>query len=175
MMNGSLSNRRWGPLTDLSDQERLQEMLERYTDLLALPEPQLMLRLKAMAEEEYALPDEKLKVMTRSRIAVWLEMDFEKAATLMTAYTAVMNQMPGAAAYRHVSLVQTIARELPLEKQQKLRTLAPHIMGGRSGIVDLISAAKSEESPVKPQAEESGKPSAPIKKRFWPFGRKKTA
>ena len=154
------ADRDWGKLADASEAERLARMKARYLELDKLTEEERRRRFRSMAIAEYALPDDKLRIFTKSRIETWLEMESAAAVRTFASYNSVMSEMPGDAAYRRVAMVQTIARELPPEKQEKLKILAPNVLAGRTFSASAVSA------PAAAQA----KPAA--KKGFWPFGKK---
>ena len=151
----------WGMLADLANEDREAKMLQRYGELAPLPEDERQSQMVAMVRAEYDLGDEQLRAFTISRLAIWLKMDLETARRLAGSYDTVMQKLPGAAAYRRVSLVQTLRREFPLEEQERLVNLLPAVFGGTAGI---RVAALARPEPAE-QARRA-------KKGWWPFGKR---
>ena len=120
----------WAALADKEATAREAEMTSRYKELAALPEDERRAKMKAMATAEYALPDDKLRSFTVSRMRTWITMDQDTARTTADSYGAVMLTMPAAAAMKRVSLVQTLVTEFTPEEEEKLRELAPAVFAG---------------------------------------------
>lgn len=131
-MVGELSvvDEAWGHLADAPTEERESSMLSRYLELTALTDGERHVRLLQMARAEYALPDDKLRSMTQSRLNTLLNMDSDKASVVMAAYDGVMREMPADAAMKRVTLVQALSREMPAESEAKLRELVPTVFAG---------------------------------------------
>ena len=160
-MRETTADQEWGRLAEVEEGQREAQMLARYTEVAALPEEERQQRLRAMAEAEYALPDELLRPFTKSRVRVWLQMEPEAARTVARSYDRVMERMPGPVAMRRVAIVQTLAREFPQEDQQRLRDLVPGVFVGRDR-----QAQMAVDSPP-PRAVEQ-----PRKKPWWAFWRR---
>ena len=156
---GGFEDKEWGVLADAPEVNRLAKMKARYQELAGLSEEERRRRMKSMAIAEYALPDDKLRVFTNSRWLTWLDMDMEVARKMFASYDAVMMEMPGDAAYRRVSMVQTMARGFPPALQEKLRLLAPNVLKARAAVVAEVEKG-------------AGAPKSADKKGFWPFGKK---
>jgi hypothetical protein len=139
----------WGMLADVGEEERRTKMLQRYTELAAVPEVERVSRLLLMADAEYELPVDKLRTFTVSRLNVWLMLEPEVARRISDSYDAAMRRVPGLQTTRWVDLAKTVAKEFPRAEQERLVALIPAVFGG----VEL----------VKP---------APAKKRWWPFGKR---
>jgi len=149
----------WGMLADVEEKERRTKMVQRYTDIAALPEEDRMSQMLMMATAEYALPDDKLRTFTISRLHAWLMLNQEVARRIATSYDTTMRKMPGQEAWRRVSMVQTLAREFPEGVQVQLVALIPDVFGG---LKDVLSGLRIE--PTTP-AEHP----ASAKKGWWPF------
>lgn len=151
----------WGALTEVGEAEREPRMRARYLELAALSDGERLVRLRAMAEAEYALPDEKLRPFTTSRMRVWLGLDLPVAQTIARSYDAVMRQMPGPVAMRRVATVQTMARGFSLEDQERLRSLVPGVFAARTDAVSVVPRILTTPAPAEAK-----------KRSWWPFGRK---
>lgn len=150
----------WGLLADTGGDEREARMQARYQQLAALTEEDRTRRLVAMARAEYALPDDKLRSFTISRLRVWLRLEAEAARLLASSYDSAMSQLSGAAAMRRVALVQTLVREFSPEAQSRLRTLVPNVFGESPTPASRASITSGT----------TGEPSkATARKRWWPF------
>jgi hypothetical protein len=129
MMTSVSPDEAWARLVTLPEREREAQMRARYLALATLSEEEeRRTRLRRMAESEYALTDDHLRPFTLSRIRVWLDLEDETAKRISASYDAVMAQMPGPAAMRWVAIIQTLAREFPLDAQAKLRALVPNVI-----------------------------------------------
>ena len=148
----------WEKLADAAEEDRETKMRARYLELAALSEEERCKRLEAMAQAEYALPDDKLRSFTASRLRVWLGMDLEPVRMVASSYDTIMRRMPGTIAMRRVGIVQTLAREFSTGDQGRLRALVPGVFG---------------ERPVTPSVAAGSPPSqaatAPKKKAWWAF------
>ena len=158
----------WARLADASESEREAEMLRRYSELAALPEPERQRQMMAMVQAEYALPGEKLDDFTRSRLRTWLKVPEDSAKLIALTYVAVMSHMPSAAALRRVTLVQKLAEEFSEEDEARLRELDPAAFGGRP-FKREISRLQTEKDT---QMAAAATAKADQHKGWWPFGKK---
>ena len=153
----------WGMLADVEEEdERRTKMLQRYTELAALPEEERVSQMLMMATAEYDLPDDKLRTFTISRLHSWMMLDQEVARRIAASYDTVMRKMPAQEAWRRVSMVQTLAREFPAEEQAQLVEIIPSVFGG---LKEVLSAQRIQ--PATPAG-----PSATAKRGWWPFGKR---
>jgi hypothetical protein len=120
----------WARLTDEEPDSREGTMVDRYNELAGLTEEERRTKLRAMANAEYALPDDKLRLLTVSRMRAWLSLDEATARTISSSYDVVMQQMPGDAAMRRVAMVQKLVLEFTPEEEERLRVLAPRVFAG---------------------------------------------
>jgi hypothetical protein len=120
----------WGNLSGVGDPEREAAMLTRYLELAGISQDERKGQLRGMANAEYALPDEKLRSMTVSRLRILLQMDAEQAKTVNGDYDAVMSEMPASVAMRRVGLVQTLVADFTAEEEERLREIMPTVFGG---------------------------------------------
>lgn len=142
------ADRAWGVLADVGEEERRTKMLQRYTELAALPEEERVSRLLMMADAEYDLPDYKLRIFTISRLSVWLRLDPEVARRISDSYDAAMRRVPGLQTTRWVSLAEKLAKEFPREEQEQLFALLPGVFGGLKP--DRPAPAKRRKRPWWP-------------------------
>ena len=149
----------WGMLAEAEKEERQTKMLQRYTELSALPEGEMASQMLTMAKAEYDLPDDKLRTFTISRLSVWLAMDAEAVQQIATCYDDAMKLMPGPQAMRRVSMVQSLADEFSREQQQQLIAIVPEVFGG---LKEILSMPNIQSVPV-PASEKKG---------WWPFGKR---
>jgi len=122
----------WAELGDMEEEQRESLMEERYLELAALSEEERQAQLRALAPVEYTLPDDKIWPFHRSRLRTWLRMDQSAARRVADSYHEVMQQMPADIAMRRVSIVQTVARSVSLDEQERLRALVPRVFGEAS-------------------------------------------
>ena len=160
-MSNTKADQAWGLFADADEEERRAKMLQRYVELASQPEDERTSQMVMMATAEYALPDDKLRAFTHSRLSVWLEMDPEVVQIVAASYDAVMQRMPGPQAMRRVSLVQTLAKDFPQEGRERLVALLPNVFGG---LKEMLYSRRLAESA----------PTAPAKKSWWPFGKRNT-
>lgn len=141
----------WGMLADVEEEERRTKMLQRYTELAALPEDERVSRLLMMADAEYDLPKKKLSTLTASRLSVWLMLDLEVARRISASYDAAMRKIPGLQTTHWVAMANQLAKERTKEEQARLAALLPSVFIG-----------------LKPGGPKPGR----VKKRWWPFGKR---
>ena len=67
-MSDVKADQAWGMLADTEEEERRTKMLQRYTEMVALPAEERASQMLTMATAEYALPDDKLRTFTLSRL-----------------------------------------------------------------------------------------------------------
>jgi len=141
----------WGGLATIDEEGRREQMTARYLELTALAEEERRVRLRAMAEAEYALPDAELRAFTLSRLQTWLALDHDKARIIASSYDAVMQGMAAPVAMRRVGLVQTLGREFSAADEDRLRDLVPAVFGGapRRVIDPVRSPGPVELSPKR--------------------------
>ena len=133
----------WGMLADVEEEERQTNMLQRYTELAALPEEERVSRLLMMADAEFDLPHGKLRTFTASRLSVWLTLESEVARRISDSFDAAMRKIPGLQTTHWVSMANELAKGRSIEEQERLAALLPSVFMG-----------------VK---------RTPAKKRWWPF------
>lgn len=155
------TERPWEALVDASEEERRAEMTRRYLELDDLPEEERLSRMVALVDAEYALPDDRLRTLTRSRFAVWVALDPETARRVAASYDSAMLQMSSSQAMRWVAMTQTLIKEFPREERALLLVLHPDASGG---LREALSADRLELK--TPAASE-----APASKWWWPFGK----
>lgn len=162
---GSQQDQAWGALAGVSEAERRSAMKQRYVEVARLPEAELQARMLRMAHAEYALADAALRTFTLSRLKVWLELPEESARKISASYDSVMQKMPGQAAMRRVSMVQTLARDFSPEDEARLRLLIPGVLGALPAkqSVDRLSGPASPSTPAAPESPKKG---------IWPFRKK---
>jgi hypothetical protein len=157
--------RNWGELAVLEASAREAAIQARYNELLGVPDEKRRDLMLSLVREEYALPDDRLRAFTVSRLNVWLRMDQQAARTIAAAYDTAMRGMPGVQAMRRVSLVQTLAREYSPEDRERLVTLVPNVFAGSSVGSPLPMA-------VRFPSKDAAKPMlTPKRPKWWPFGR----
>jgi hypothetical protein len=150
----------WGALADLSAADREAKMAQRYFELASLPDDQRVTRMAAMARAEYALPYEKLREFTMSRLRTWLKLDDKVAVPIVAAYDKAMLQMPSTSAMHRVALNQTLARQFNDTERERLSKLIP------AGFGTFVQGLDRARVLAKP-------PEKVISKRGWlPFGKK---
>ena len=152
----------WSMLANAEEEERRAKMLQRYTEMAALSEEDRASQMLTMANAEYALPDDKLRTFTVSRLSVWLALDLDAGKMIADSYDTAMRVLPGPQAMRRVSMVQTLADEFSKEQQQQLIALVPGVFGGLKHILSMPTV----------QTVVPSTPSETAKKGWWPFGKR---
>ncbi len=147
MFEAMKSDETWGKLAEGTESEREPQMRPRYMELAGLPEAERVSRLEAMVNSEYALPDEKLRPFTKSRLRTWLGLDADSAKVVIRSYDAVMDKMPGGMAMRQVNTVQTVARQFSHEEQVRLHLLVPAVFVSRATEIATGRSATGAETP----------------------------
>src|SRR3990172_5105067 len=110
-MSSRQSDQAWGALKGVTAEEREAKIAQRYKELVALPQEEMLGQMLAMVKSEYDLGEADLRAFTLSRLRTWLMLDRDTVRKIEICYDAAMRQMPGPADRRRVSLVQTLFRE----------------------------------------------------------------
>lgn len=161
-MSNVQSDQAWGALMNEAAEEREATMAQRYKEMAALSEEEMLSRMTAMVRAEYDLKDAELRVFTLSRLRTWLKLDEDTARKIAASYDAAMRKMSGPAAMRRVAMVQTLARDFSREDQQQLVELMPNVFGGLKDVIQPFSSR-----PAPPPVEAA----APAKRGWRPFRR----
>jgi hypothetical protein len=146
-------------------------MLKRYLELAELPEAEIKQRLQAMATAEYSLPEGKLRPFTLSRMRMFLSLPPATAKKMAAAYDGVMLSMPGNAAMKRVSLVQTLVQEFSPEEEATLRDLNPNLFGSAPSRAAAQQARTDAREAASVETAQRASRQAE-KKGWWPFARK---
>jgi hypothetical protein len=120
----------WAELAGDVTPDREAKMAARYLQLAELSEEERCAKLRAMANAEYSLPEDKLRSFTVSRMRTWINLDMDKAKAIAGSYNSVMQNMPANVAMKRVALVQTLVTEFTPEEEERLRELAPGAFAG---------------------------------------------
>ena len=150
----------WGALADTSEETRRAEMRKRYEEMAQLSEAERSSMMAKLAESEYALPDDKLRIFTVSRLMVWIDMDTESAKSIADAYDQAMREMSANAAMRRVGMVQTLARDFTSEQVDRLYELIPSM---------IQHMPRGEVSELARGEEEAASPVERRRKSWWQF------
>ena len=151
-MSDVKADQAWGMLADAEEEERRTKMLQRYTEMVALPAEERVSQMLAMAKAEYALPDDKLRAFTLSRLSAWLDMDTESVQIIAGSYDAAMLKMPGPQAMRRVSMVQTLADEFSKQQQLQLIAIVPDVFPNcyqRCIVIGIVAMGLNQDILVK--------------------------
>ena len=165
MTTSAASDNAWADLLNLPPPEREARMLQRYVELGKMEDAQRQQRLLDMANAEYALSEEKLREFTLSRMRMFLKLPPDTGKVMAAAYDMVMLKMPGAAAMRRVSLVQTLAKNFTPEEESQLRDLNPNLFAG-------LPTRQLRDTSTAQTAAAPAKAATPPKGGWWPFGKK---
>ncbi len=154
MTTANRENTHWSQLGALSAQEREERMLERYEDLARLSEDDRVSQIQELLDVEFALPDEKLLEVTKSRLQVFLKMDEDNAKSVGQGYESVMKSASGNVAMKRVGMAQSAAiqlsKEVVKEDIERLRGIVPGALGTGSRIAPSYRDAEPEVSQSKP-------------------------
>ena len=155
----------WGALADSSEEDRQTQMGKQYEAIAQLDEDQRCAALKKMADVEYQLPDDKLRIFTATRLLTWLGMDLEQARTIANSYDQVMKELPAPLAMKRVGMVQTVVRDFDLDQVEQLRELIPSLMREVPRAIPVSSTPSPESRPVVAEQKSS--------KSSWQFWKRK--
>ena len=154
-----LEDRDWKDLAYLEESDREPVMKSRYEQLAELTEEERTSQLHSMEKALYDLPDDKIRSFTKSRLRVWLTLEPDVAEKTSVSFDVMVDLLPGLTAWRHIEVVQTMAREFSLREQARLLELFPRIFGARGSGMQAPAPAESPEETV----------STPAKKPWWAF------
>jgi hypothetical protein len=148
----------WSALADLDPAEAQRSMEERFANVAKLAEAERIDRLREMIVAEYELDEPRLLAFTRCRLRAWTAMDPGEANLIAEGYNTVFQGMPGNAAMRRASVVQTVAREMTPEEIDALHRLIP----------SLVSQIPAMKRTTREEAPAAAEPAAK-KKGSWKF------
>ncbi len=166
MVTSNVGDDNWAQVADLDEEQRLSQTVSRYLELSGLAEEERRRRLTLMARSEYSLPDDKLRLTTLARMRTLLRLEEDVAKAVSGSYDAVMKEMPGQAAWRRVSLVQTLVLEFNAEEEDALRRIIPTIFGGAPRRSLLLIEGASSAGPGLERTD------VKRKKPFWAIWRR---
>lgn len=159
MSNGQ-SDHAWGALVNEAAEQREAKMAQRYRELAALPEGEMLSRMTAMVRAEYDLSDAELRPFVLSRLRTWLVLDRDTVVKIEACYDAAMRQMSGPTAMRRVAVTQTLFREFSKEDQERLVEIEPVAFGGLKQVIrPFVSGGETHSMAA----------AAPAKRGWWPF------
>ena len=118
----------WVVLADATEEARSSEMKRRYGELAQLSDEERLARLTDMAQAEYQLPEDKLHIITRTRLLVWLEMEHDQALAIAHSYDQALLNLSAPLAMRRVGAVQTVARDFTPEQMDQLYGIIPSVV-----------------------------------------------
>ncbi|MBI4236264.1 MAG: hypothetical protein HY688_02770 [Chloroflexi bacterium] len=157
---------RWEALANLPEGARQAEILHLYETLVPMKEVERQARIEAYIHREYALAEDKLLAVTRSRLMAWLEMEPERAKTVATSYDLAMRILPGSIAMRHVAVVQTLSLAMTDEQIGRLYELIPSVLRQ----IPRLASRPQAAPPVTTEAAMTG--GARTERRGWAFWKK---
>ena len=144
----------WEELAGMDEDARQSEMLARFEELIGMSAEERAESLQSMSRAAYQLSDEKLEVLTRSRLLTWVDWDREKAKTVAQAFDQSMNSLPAQIAMRRVTVSQTVALKFSPDQNAALAEIVPRIfaaMPGAGAEQASPSAAASETASAEPK------------------------
>lgn len=146
----------WFAVGALNEQEKVQAMLEKYSEIAALSDSERNDRVSTMLRAEHDMLDDRLRAMMASRLQALLQMDDEAAGSIGAAVASGAQRLPSEQAMLHVAIAQRLRTDLPEEDQNRLMALDPALVGER-------------RQPVRAPRQEAEQP-APRRRWWWPFG-----
>ncbi len=161
-----LSDEQWGRLAEMTEPARQTALKENVLEMSKLSETDRQARIRRQSEIEYALPDEKLRAIIVSRIRVWMDMDLSVVKPVAASLDQAMNHMTSNIAMKRVALVQTVARDFPLDQQERLQALVPGAFPHSAERAVSIGARLREDTA---RVAAGGAGVEDKKKPFWKF------
>ena len=146
----------WFVLGSLNDQEKVQAMLEKYSEIAALSDGERAERVSTMLRAEHDMLDDRLRAMMGSRLRALLQMDDQAAGSIAAAVASGVQRLPSEQAMLHVAIAQRLRVDLSDEEQGRLLALDPALLGER-------------RQPTQAARQEAAQP-APRRRWWWPFG-----
>ncbi len=135
----------WAMIADMPEQGREAELVAFFNGIASLSEDSRRGVLKDMIQASIVLPPEKEKGLTKSRMKSWVKMDREKAKGVAASYEAVMNKMPGDVAFKRISAVRAIAKDLSPEEVDVIRILQPGVLDAEEKFLNVSRGVQSEK------------------------------
>ena len=146
----------WFAVGALDDQEKVQAMLEKYSEIAALSDSERNDRVSTMLRAEHDMLDDRLRAMMASRLQALLQMDEQAAGSIAAAVASGAQRLPSEQAMLHVAIAQRLRTDLSEEDQGRLVALDPALVGER----------RQAARPQRQEAEQA----APRRRWWWPFG-----
>ena len=146
----------WFAVGALNDQEKVQAMLEKYSEIAALPDGERNDRVSTLLRAEHDMLDDRLRAMMKSRLQALLQMDEPAAGSIAAAVASGAQRLPSEQAMLHVAIAQRLRTDLPEEDQSRLLALDPALVGER-------------RQPTRAPRQEVEQ-AAPRRRWWWPFG-----
>ncbi|MBI2867655.1 MAG: hypothetical protein HYX97_04900 [Chloroflexi bacterium] len=152
------ADQEWAKLAEADEKTREAQIRTRYVELASVSDDERQKRVAAMAQAEFALPDDQMRAFTLSRMRVGLGLEPDMMRKISTTYDAIADQLPGTIAMRRIALLQTLVKEFSPDEQQRLRAMSPHIFA-----VPAVTVVATTPPPAPSQAAQ------PTSKPRWAF------
>jgi hypothetical protein len=116
-------------VADLSDELKHAWLLDHFERVAYLNESDRRQHLKELIETTQELDDEPRMGLIRNGLLAIVDLPDDEAAPIIESWQAVMDRMDGNTAFTEVTLLQSAARQMPVQDSQALAEIWPRIFG----------------------------------------------
>ncbi len=146
----------WFALGALDDSQKVQTMLEKFSEIAPLSDSERSDRVSTLLRAEHDMLQDRLRAMMMARLRAMLQLDEQAAASIAASIVSAAQRLPSEQAMQHVAISQRLREELSEDEQGQLMAIEPGLLGER-------------RQPTRAPRQEAEQP-APRRRWWWPFG-----
>ncbi len=146
----------WFALGALDDSQKVQTMLEKFSEIAPLSDSERSDRVSTLLRAEHDMLQDRLRAMMMARLRAMLQLDEQAAASIAASIVSAAQRLPSEQAMQHVAISQRLREELSEDEQGRLMAIEPGLLGER-------------RQPTRAPQQEAAQP-APRRRWWWPFG-----
>ncbi len=146
----------WFALGALDDSQKVQTMLEKFSEIAPLADSERSDRVSTLLRAEHDMLHDRLRAMMMARLRAMLQLDEQAAASIAASIVSAAQRLPSEQAMQHVAISQRLREDLSEDEQGRLMAIEPGLLGER-------------RQPTRAPSQAVEQP-APRRRWWWPFG-----
>lgn len=137
----------WAKMTQLSEEERIAEMSERFIAIHSLSPDKRVTELETFIRGMDSLPGADMAELSKSKLKAWLSMDKSMAKQAAEEFQEAMDTMPGNIAMKHATMDQTVSLHFSHDEVTLLAEMDPKVFRSMPGVAKTTAAEDIETVP----------------------------
>ena len=146
----------WFAMGALDDSQKVQAMLEKFSEIAPLADSERGDRVSTLLRAEHDMLHDRLRAMMMARLRAMLELDEQAAASIASSIVSAAQRLPSEQAMQHVAISQRLRQDFSEDEQGRLMAIEPGLLGER-------------RQPARAPRQEPEQ-AAPRRRWWWPFG-----